>query len=97
MVRPRLTKPDPNRQHPHPREASARETLRRHIALVKAILLIMIVGTIVWAVTFVAAFAFFKFYMGYNMQNQAFLGLFLIFITFYPARLACLVFLPVTY
>ena len=97
MVRPRLTKPDPDRRPSHPREAGARETVRRHIAVVKALLIILIVGSLLWGTTFVLAFAFFKFVMGITMQDKAFLGLALILLTYYPARLGILAFLPVRY
>jgi hypothetical protein len=97
MVRPRLTKPDPDRRHSHPREAGARETLRRHIAVVKALLIMLVVGTLLWGLSFVLAFAVFKFVMGYTMQDKAFLGFALILITYYPARLGVLAVLPVRY
>ncbi|RBI59386.1 hypothetical protein DMJ13_22425 [halophilic archaeon] len=89
----RFTKPSPD----HPRDEGPKDMLKRHFALVKAILIAMFVMTVSW-VTLTAAFFFgFDAFTAFEMNSGSFSGILMMGAAFYIARLITLYFLPVEY
>ena len=89
----RLTKPSPD----HPRDEGPTDMLKRHFALVKALALVMVGGSIIWVLFTGWLMIGAEWLLGWNLDEQVTLVPIFLLIGLYIVRLIMLYFLPVEY
>ncbi|RBI59934.1 hypothetical protein DMJ13_19730 [halophilic archaeon] len=89
----RLIQRTPDRAHPH--EEGAKDMLRRHWAIVKALTMVMIVGILVFGIVMGILLVAAESYMGF--QTGSLLVLPMMLISGYIARVAVKAVLPIKY
>lgn len=89
----RLTKPSPD----HPLDEGPKDMLRRHFALVKALVYVVVIMTVVFSASLLAIVTALETFTGYNSDDGLILGVFLMGVSFYIARLCALIAIPVEY
>ncbi len=89
----RLIQRTPDRAHPH--EEGAKDMLRRHWALLKAIFIIAVVSVFVFMIAFFIIGKSLKMLWGY--QDGSLIVIPILLVSYYFARLAVKAILPVKY